>query len=607
MNIETIQNLLGNIPNEWYGTTYNNSKLITRQEFISNLIDLKSNKITRQELENIGNSSDYFRVGSNISTIFEYIYATNNKLDYRNTYSFSSIIMPILAIYFTTNKKMNLWIDEIIISKSLIDISILDSIFTQLEIPIHIYSILHINDIANSINVYMTISNNRKTTKKMEAFVDIITIGNNLQSILYIEDTNTLSIDNIYTFRKRLSTPSTNSFILDWFNQKRTNNDFTIENNNSIETVELYNHLDIMVGNIPNKIDKPILCSSGLSTLASLWFSFICDGGIDICICSTAYGGSSQLCDLFEDRFPELCKKHMFDIQGEQNIMESIENCVNNPNKKFKTMVLFIEMPTNPDMKVIDLEKLTTIVKNIEKTQKIIVLIDTTFSPCAKIMSLLPNLDIIVFMSLSKNVSRGCTTAGALIGNERTNNILYQKNYNVKLITETLDTKIRLDQLNILNRNHINVEKRCIQAYNIAKEVMEYLENTIYQITNKRIKISFITKENNEKYGITTGTFSFNLPAPIHYNINERKYLAQQFVDIITLNPLFTPCVSFGQDNNLVYITVPATSTQGAILDCNKEKQEKDGVQLVRLSFPPKIDINMVKQNIKDTLLQIYN
>ena len=45
--------------------------------------------------------------------------------------------------------------------------------------------------------------------------------------------------------------------------------------------------------------------------------------------------------------------------------------------------------------------------------------------------------------------------------------------------------------------------------------------------------------------------------------------LAQAYVDLLTAHKCFKPCVSFGQDNGLVYATVPATSTQVALAaDC---------------------------------------
>ena len=67
---------------------------------------------------------------------------------------------------------------------------------------------------------------------------------------------------------------------------------------------------------------------------------------------------------------------------------------------------------------------------------------------------------------------------------------------------------------------------------------------------------------------------------------------AQKFVDLLCLHPTYMkPCVSFGQDNDLVYCTVPATSTQGAISAEDKAKQARGGVQLVRVSCISKLHL----------------
>ena len=65
-------------------------------------------------------------------------------------------------------------------------------------------------------------------------------------------------------------------------------------------------------------------------------------------------------------------------------------------------------------------------------------------------------------------------------------------------------------------------------------------------------------------------------------------------------------CVSFGQDNSLVYCTVPATSTQGAIAAEDKAKQAVGGVQLVRLSFPPTIDVAAVQARVEMAVAAAY-
>ena len=65
--------------------------------------------------------------------------------------------------------------------------------------------------------------------------------------------------------------------------------------------------------------------------------------------------------------------------------------------------------------------------------------------------------------------------------------------------------------------------------------------------------------------------------------------------------------MSFGQDNGLVYVTVPATSTQGAIKAEDKDKQAVGGVQLVRLSFPVKCDVDAIIRLLTETVTNVYS
>merc|ERR1719291_590658 len=72
--------------------------------------------------------------------------------------------------------------------------------------------------------------------------------------------------------------------------------------------------------------------------------------------------------------------------------------------------------------------------------------------------------------------------------------------------------------------------------------------------------LAFVTPE-QAAAGFTTSTFSFNLPPIPGASDEVNEGLAQRYVDLLTAEPGFKPCVSFGQDNGLVYATVPATST----------------------------------------------
>ena len=83
---------------------------------------------------------------------------------------------------------------------------------------------------------------------------------------------------------------------------------------------------------------------------------------------------------------------------------------------------------------------------------------------------------------------------------------------------------------------------------------------------------------------------------------------AQKYVDLLTVHEEYKPCVSFGQNNGLIYATVPATSTQGAIKEEDKAKQARGGVQLVRLSFPPRpFDKDKACKIITDATNAVYD
>eukprot|EP00660_Eupelagonema_oceanica_P000277 gene277-1410_t len=140
-----------------------------------------------------------------------------------------------------------------------------------------------------------------------------------------------------------------------------------------------------------------------------------------------------------------------------------------------------------------------------------------------------------------------------------------------------------------LVRNHHGVEERCRGAYEVARTAGVALQRAVREHTSRDMPLAFVSAE-HAAAGFTSSTFSFNLPPAHGASAEANAGLAQRFVDRLTADAQFKPCVSFGQDNGLVYCTVPATSTQGAIRAEDKALQAVGGVQLVRLSFPPSLD-----------------
>jgi cysteine synthase A len=116
-------------------------------------------------------------------------------------------------------------------------------------------------------------------------------------------------------------------------------------------------HLQTMSGVEANADHFPQCFTAGLPAIAAVWMSLIHLGGSDIVMASTAYGGSSELTDLLEKRTGNLSKT-TFDITGNNPLVPSIKKALDklaeNPEKLKPRTMVFVEIPTNPDMKVPD-------------------------------------------------------------------------------------------------------------------------------------------------------------------------------------------------------------------------------------------------------------
>lgn len=103
---------------------------------------------------------------------------------------------------------------------------------------------------------------------------------------------------------------------------------------------------------------------------------------------STSYGGSSELTDILSGKADNLIK-HKFDITGNNDIQAAIQGSLDGLSNKMEnlkpTTCLFVEIPTNPDMKVPEITQLATMLTEYEaKTKKrVVLLVDATFAPAS--------------------------------------------------------------------------------------------------------------------------------------------------------------------------------------------------------------------------------
>ena len=606
-----LPQILTAIPSEWRGTTFNNSDLLGREKFSARLSDLMTEKsgkgenITTEDLVRIGNAEDYLRVATNISTTLEMVLAQLADHPVQQVFVFASTTMPIISVLLTSKgKTVHLYTGD----------ECKTSPFTENQTEL--LSLLggnlvwhagspngHSGDIVLS---YKSALGSNSTPGTIDGIIS--------PNVLYICDPSNIKPSEILVIRKRMATPVTTPMaeaILQSLakvpvtaNQKSVCNEGLKEFNAHIQTIS---------GTSVDTNTNPIVFTAGLSSLCTLWLTLIQRGGVDIMMCSTAYGGCSQLVDLLNEKANRL-RKFTFDIQGGADITLSIKGALDklasDPSSLLPTTVLFVEVPTNPDMKVPDIASVTAKLQEYKEATKkdVMLLIDVTFGPNSQILEKVkrqaPDLPAMAFISMSKSVSRGLTTAGCLVANhtEFAKDLIASIGETGKLV----DTTAKPDQMNVLIQTHIGVEKRCENAYNNAAAVGKALQQAVNKYRSVYMPLAFVTPE-HAAVGINTSTFSFNLPPPIGASQEVCKGLAQKFVDLICAHPEFKPCVSFGQDNNLVYATVPATSTQGAIKAEDKAKQAIGGVQLTRLSFPPTCNSDTVGDIVTKAVKNIYS
>ncbi len=612
-----IGSILEAMPAEWRGTTFNNSNLLGREGFTSNLQSLLKRKLadgetacSSEELEKLGMAEDYLRVASNVSTTLEAFLARRRGYDVSQVFSFASTTMPIVAILLTRPRgpggeaaAVRLYLGDEPAPFNDEQRKVLALLGGKLEcVP----GAPPARGADHNGEVVLGVDSLEPKTGTVDAI-----IGPN---VLYIVNTAVIPPKEILVVRKRLSTPAT-SPMAEAMMQKLASLPETaaVQPPPEEEVTEFDEHLQTLSGTPTDMACRPVCFTAGLSAIASLWVTLIARGGADILMASTAYGGSSQVTDVLSERSGALLRKHTFHIQGSASILPSIRAALAAMRGESGTprpiTCLFVEVPTNPDMKVPDMPSLAAMLAEdaAKAGVKPLLLVDSTFAPDSRCLASLraacAELPVINFLSMSKSVSRGMTTAGSLIANHTPAATALLNE--VRATAATLDTTAKPDQMRRLVDNHRGVEERCQRAYQVAVRAGGALCEAVEAHAGSAMALAFVSEE-HAKLGFTSSTFSFNLPSPAGASAEENEGLAQRFVDLLVAHKSFKPCVSFGQDNQTVYCTVPATSTQGAIRPEDKAKQAVGGVQLVRLSFPPTIDTEAVCKHITECVVAIY-
>ena len=608
--------LVRELPKEWRGTTFNNSNLLGREGFACCLLDLLARRgadrqpVTSADLEALGQAEDYLRVATNVTATLEALIARRAGLTISRVFTFpSEVRMPIAAVVLAAETAATVYVytGEAPPPFTPEQQATLALVGCALVVSGGAPPAARRSDGATAIVLCLPSAlpeANRDLRRHPPLGVDAV-VGD---GALVILDETRISPAQILVARKRLATPMTTPVAIRRLAQLAPGTAAAAAATaadvppSPAELTAFESHLQEMSGTAVDGPTAPACFTAGLSALAALWITLIAKGGADVVMSSTAYGGSSQVTDVLAARAPSKLRKHTFDVSGSAQIVDNVRLTLDKllqsgaaaKKGSTATTVLFVEAPTNPDMKVPDLAKLAAVLVKHTKAAgtRPLLLVDTTLAPMAKVMAkaraAVADLPVMCLLSMSKSVSRGLTTAGALIANHTS--ATAELLAGARDVGATLETTATVDQMRRLVDNHVGAEERCASAYRVAMAVGAHLVEAVRAQCGATMALSTVSAE-AAKDGYASTTISFNLPPPAGASEKEASALAQRFVDELCTDAVrFKPCVSFGQDNGKVYCTVPATSTQGAIKAADKAKQAVGGVQLARLSFPPSLD-----------------
>jgi len=296
---EVLPQVLESLPKEWRGTTFKNSNLLGREVFtehLENLILSKSGTeaITTEELVSVGNAEDYLRVASNVSTTLEFALATAKGLPVTQVFTFASKAMPIMSVALTAVSPVHLYIGGATSPFTNKNMELLKLLGVQLTIHAGGSPQPHPGEVVLALDSAVTFD-----SEWLNSHIDAVAAGN----VLYISHVDTVKPADITVIRKRMATPITTPVALGMLEEYAR---IPVTYSNAMPTPKamagFLGHLQTMSGTSVNPAANPVVFTAGLSALCSMYTTLISRGGADVLMCSTAYGGSSQLTDLLTSK-----------------------------------------------------------------------------------------------------------------------------------------------------------------------------------------------------------------------------------------------------------------------------------------------------------------
>ena len=605
-----LKEVLGNMPKDWLNLTTHRLDIYNEKyakfEFLEqfeNLFNKRNSDLSA--LQKLPTAYDYIRLGHPLSSILEWSIAKLHDLKPACVISFSSQIIPVLAILrknLLDHKKTQIIYNGHL--PAIFESELLQNVYDYEFELLAIQKGAEIPEFEGSTLLISQQDSIRKSalSPNIDFYMNIHT---GLGSILLVNgEKNEGYISEIQHVRRRETiamTPANSHIAL-----KNLSEDARIEKiQHNLETSK--KSVLTSIRNITGTTLDPIVGSSGLSVQYAIMMGLV-DAAkeshvgktIAFIVPPNCYGGTND-----QARRVAACIDQVkvvdLPVDGEFDMVQSLNVVLNKIAAEDAIPYIIAEIPTNPRVEVPDLHELKIVLskKRTTATGKLAVdpvfILDQTFCPNVHFLGthkILSTVRAISYASGSKFPSAGQCTAGYCVGNLKTESLMKK----IALHLEACDNEATPLQYELLAKHLPSMNQRIHEAYKNTRDFVNFIRTALPEA-----KINFVP-EALALQGFTPSVFSLDLPSK--GDSDEEKEAHKRALNLELINLMITEipseskfCVSYGQLQGC-YWTIPATSTQGTTKEGDKD-------YIIRASLSPNMNLALHKKVFLDFVKKI--
>ncbi|HUH75472.1 MAG TPA: hypothetical protein VLZ75_13840 [Chitinophagales bacterium] len=597
-----IKDVLENMPSDWLKLTTHRLDIYEEELAKTQFLELFEqlfidNNTDSDALSNLPTAYDYIRLGHPLSCVLEWTIAKLNQISPSHVISFSSKMMPILAIL--RKNLLNQKATQILYTHDLPESFNAEVLRQVYGYQFELKQIEQVKDVAKFKGSTILISQKDEFSQiDLASNIDFHITLSPLGSVVIVNgEQNENYISEIQHVRRRESIAMTPydcltalKSIINPSNSDNLKDDNKVDSNKKLVIDS--------VADITNTNTKVLIGSSGLSIQYAIMMGAVHDAlenhsgkFIKFIVPPNCYGGTND-----QARRVAACIENVevvdLPVDGDNDMVQSIDTILNQIAQENAVPYIIAEIPTNPRVEVPNLQDLKAVLskerqtKNGENAIVPVFILDQTFCPNVHFLGegdILSTVKTISYVSGSKFPSGGLCTAGYCVGNELTKSLMEKVEQHL-FLCDNVATPL---QIEILAQQLPSMNQRIQDAYQNTREFVNFIQDTL-----PTAKINFVSEELAE-HGFTPSVFSLDLPTKGDTHEEREDYKRALNLKLINLMINKIPdeskfCVSYGQLKGC-YWTIPATSTQGTTKESDKD-------YIVRVSLSPNMNLELHKK-----------